>query len=205
MSIAIVDHGRANVRSVENMFRRIGVRPVVAQSAKELGGADRIVVPGIGAFDAVRERLSAAGFDEALDAHVRLRQRPLLGICVGMQVMTQGSAEGTLAGYGWFPGSLHKFSFAPNSGLRTPHMGWARVTPKPGARLFVDPPSPEWRCYFVHSYFLPDSDDGHVAARSHHGVSFAAAIERDNLFGLQFHPEKSHAYGMALFQAFLRV
>lgn len=201
MDVAIVDHGRANISSVENMLRRVGVRARVAETPQEISGADRIVLPGIGSFDAVRERLTAAGFDEAIHEHAVVRQRPVLGVCVGMQVMVEGSAEGVLPGYGWIPGRLRKFEASPD--LRVPHMGWSALKVSEGARLFSEPMD-GWRAYFVHSYYLP-AGGPFAAAECDHGGSFTAAVERDNLFGVQFHPEKSHSFGMAVFRAFLKV
>ena len=204
MTIAIVDHGHANIGSVDNMLRRLGERPVIAQTPGALRGCDKIVLPGIGAFDAVRRRLAETGFDDVLQDHVIGRKTPILGICVGMQVMTEGSAEGTTPGFGWFAGKCERFAPSPGQVLRVPHMSWNAVVPNRNSRLFANTAEGA-RFYFVHSYRLERTAAPDVAATCVYGSPFVAAIERGNIFAVQFHPEKSHRFGMALYRAFIEL
>jgi glutamine amidotransferase len=202
MTVGIVDHGHANIRSVDNMLRYLGERPVIAQTPSELKGCDKLILPGIGAFDAVRRRLAETGFDEAVSEFALGAKKPILGICVGMQVMMQGSAEGREPGFGWFAGTCTRFTAPAGETLRVPHMGWSTVAPARNTGLFATLPAPA-RYYFVHSYRLADGLPADVAGTADYGGSFVAALERDNLFAVQFHPEKSHRFGVALYRAFL--
>jgi glutamine amidotransferase len=202
MTVAIVDHGHANIRSVDNMLRYLGERPVIARTPSDLKGCDKLILPGIGAFDAVRRRLAETGFDEAVSEFALAAKKPVLGICVGMRVMLQGSAEGREAGLGWFGGTCTRFAASPGETLRVPHMGWSVVTPVRHGGLFAGLPVPA-RYYFVHSYRLAEGQPGDVAGTADYGGTFVAALERDNLFAVQFHPEKSHRFGVALYRAFL--
>jgi glutamine amidotransferase len=202
MTIAIIDHGHANIRSVDNMLRWMGERPVIAQTPREMAGCDKIILPGIGAFDAVRTRLAETGFDQAIQEAVIGRERPILGVCVGMQVMTEGSSEGKKPGFGWFSGSCERFVAPPDEKLRIPHMGWSSVAAAPTSYLFSKL-SDSARFYFVHSYRLGATRATDVAASCNYGGPFVAAVERGNIFAVQFHPEKSHRFGMALYQAFI--
>jgi imidazole glycerol-phosphate synthase subunit HisH len=204
MTIAIIDHGHANIRSVDNMLHHLGERPVIARTPSELRGCDKIILPGIGAFDAVRRRLAETGFDDAVNEFAIGAKKPVLGICVGMQMMTEGSTEGSEPGFGWFSGTCTRFAAPAGETLRVPHMGWDAVERNPASHLFAKLDG-EARFYFVHSYRLGETKPVDVAATSDYGGRFVAALERDNIFAVQFHPEKSHRYGMALYQAFIAV
>jgi glutamine amidotransferase len=204
MTIAIVDHGHANIRSVDNMLRYLGERPVIAHTPSELRGCDKIILPGIGAFDAVRRRLAETGFDHAVGEFALVAKKPVLGICVGMQVMTEGSEEGREPGFGWFAGTCRRFTAPAGETLRVPHMGWDSVERNPASHLFAKLPE-HARFYFVHSYRLGETKPADIAATSAYGGRFVAAVERDNIFATQFHPEKSHRFGMALYQAFIEL
>jgi glutamine amidotransferase len=204
MTIAIIDHGHANIRSVDNMLRYLGERPVVVHTPSELRGCDKIILPGIGAFDAVRRRLAETGFDQAVTEFALGARKPILGICVGMQVMTEGSEEGREPGFGWFSGRCTRFTAPPGETLRVPHMGWDVVERNPTSHLFAKLPA-HARFYFVHSYRLGKTKPSDAAATSEYGGRFVAAVERDNIFATQFHPEKSHRFGMALYQAFIEL
>lgn len=197
--IAIVDHGYANIRSVDRMMRRLGHLPLITDNPSDIRRADRVILPGVGAFNGPMQRLEELGLIEPLHEHAVVRQKPILGICVGMQIMTNGSEEGEAKGLGWIDGKCLKFKPDSEQKIRVPHMGWNKVDVKPGADLFREN---EAKFYFVHSYYVALADRKLTAASCAHGVEFCASFQKDNIFGVQFHPEKSHRFGMALLKAF---
>ncbi|HET9510211.1 MAG TPA: imidazole glycerol phosphate synthase subunit HisH [Sphingomonas sp.] len=194
--IALIDYGAGNLKSVHNALIAAGARDVmVTADADVVRKAGRIVLPGVGAFGACAAGLRAVpGMVAALEDAVLARARPFLGVCVGMQLMaTTGHEMGDHAGLGWIPGEVRILSVAP--GVRVPHMGWNDVVPTAPHPLIVP-----GEAYFLHSFaFTGDS----VLATTEHGGTVTAAIGRDNLLGVQFHPEKSQAYGLALIERFL--
>lgn len=201
--IGIVDAGLGNVRSIENMLRRIGAPAELVSEPERLNAADRVILPGVGAFDNGMSRLHDQGFTPVLN-HLALERRiPVLGICLGMHLMTRGSAEGATAGLGWVDADTMAFDFdeATKQRLKVPHMGWNDISVvQPGA-LFAN-----WagdaRFYFVHSYRVVCRNTTEIAAVCSHGTDFVAAFQRNNIMGVQFHPEKSHRYGMELLRRF---
>lgn len=197
--IAIVDHGYANIRSVDRMMRRLGHLPLITDRASDIKRADRVILPGVGAFNGPMQRLEELGLIEPLHEHAIVRGKPILGICVGMQIMTNGSEEGEEKGLGWIDGKCLRFKPDSEHKIRVPHMGWNKVETSPNADLFKDD---EAKFYFVHSYYVSLADRKLTAASCTHGVEFCASFQKDNIFGVQFHPEKSHRYGMALLKAF---
>lgn len=199
--IAIVDHGYANIRSVDRMLRRLNHVPVIAERPSDLKHASRIILPGIGAFDGPMRRLREMGLLDALHEHTIVRQRPILGICVGMQIMTRRSEEGDAMGLGWIDGECRRFDPPAEAKLRVPHMGWNKVTVAAGADLFSGVGN-EAKYYFVHSYYVHLDDRSVNAATCSYDVDFCASFQKENIFGVQFHPEKSHRFGMNLLKAF---
>lgn len=200
--IAIIDHGYANIRSVERMLRRLNHVPLVVDNPKDIERADKIILPGIGAFDGPLRRLRQLGLHDALAEHALVRRRPILGICVGMQIMTRGSEEGEAEGLGWIDAECLRFHPSAESKLRVPHMGWNKVTIEPQATLFKAFGS-EAKYYFVHSYYVALKDQAVNAASCSYDVNFCASFQKDNIFGVQFHPEKSHRFGLGLLKAFV--
>jgi imidazole glycerol-phosphate synthase subunit HisH len=198
--IVIVDYGVGNVGSVANMLRKAGARVCISASAGEIRAANKLVLPGVGHFDSGMSKLHETGLVPALSEQVLERRKPVLGICLGMQMMTRGSEEGSMPGLGWIDASTHRFPLLPQ--LRVPHMGWNTVRPAQCAPLFAHGGEAE-RFYFVHSYFVRTADPAHVAATCDYGLDFAAAFQADNILGVQFHPEKSHLFGLELFKRFI--
>lgn len=198
--ITIVDYGLGNIQAFSNIYKQLGVACSIARDADDLSRASRLILPGVGAFDWAMQRLEASGLRPVLDNLVLNQQVPVLGICVGMQMMANRSEEGQLPGLGWIPGEVKRFNevlLAPKTSL--PHMGWNDVDPK-SHPLFANISDP--RFYFLHSYyFLPVSTD-HVLAEAEYGESFAAAVYREHMIGVQFHPEKSHHWGIQFLQNF---
>lgn len=200
--IAIIDYDIGNLAAVANMLQRIGAVCRITADPDLIDQADRIVLPGNGAFDACMRNLRATGLLPLLEDKV-LRQRvPLLGICVGAQMLGHGSEEGVEPGLGWIDLRVRRFPEMP--GLRVPHMGWNTVSVAHADTALVRDIEPQARFYFVHSYYMAPVDDREVLLRAHYGIDFAAGVGRDNLAGVQFHPEKSHRFGKRLLANFAR-
>jgi glutamine amidotransferase len=198
--VALVDYGAGNLRSVENALRVAGAAHVdVTADPAVLIAADRILLPGVGAFAACMGALSALpGMIEAMEEAVLTRGRPFLGICVGMQLLAdRGEEHGAHPGLGWIGGAVRLLEPA-DPALKVPHMGWNEVRPATPHSL-VEP----GEAYFLHSYAFHPADPAHLLAGTDHGGPVTAAVGRDNLIGVQFHPEKSQAYGLAFLSRFL--
>lgn len=182
---------------------RLPVR--ISRNEADVLGASHLILPGVGAFDHYRQRMRELGVDRLLEKAVLKQRIPLLGICVGMQVLTDGSEEGSEEGLGWIPGFATRLQPDSERKLRVPHMGWNIARPaQPSHPLFADHED-EIRFYFVHSFAVHCKDSKDVLATSEHGVEFASAIGRGSIYGVQFHPEKSHRFGKALLAAFAKV
>jgi len=202
--IVIVDLGVGNIRSVAHSLSVLGATPLITADPKEIEGADRVILPGVGAFGEYKHQLDAKGLTEVLTREVRERGKPMMGICLGMQVLGSVSEElGEFNGLGWIPGRVKRLSVEVAPHLRVPHMGWnslrvARETP------VLDGITADSMFYFVHSYALHPDDRRDVVAECEHGVVFCAAVQRDNIVATQFHPEKSQRDGLALLDRFLK-
>jgi glutamine amidotransferase len=199
--IVIVDYKTANLGSIVNMFKRIGAPARVAETPTQLEGASAIVLPGIGHFDTCARNLRSAGFADALQRPVLEQRLPLLGICVGAQLLTRGSEEGDEPGLGWVAAETVRFPNLTRPDYKVPHMGWNLVRPTQPHALFEQFPDAP-RFYFVHSYYMRCDDPAWQLARSEHGIEFASCIVKNNIAGVQFHPEKSHRFGMQLLRNF---
>jgi glutamine amidotransferase len=203
--ICIVDYGLGNIRAFSNVYKRLGIEACTARTAAELGSASKLILPGVGAFDHAMELLQASGMRETLDELVVARRVPVLGVCVGMQILSRRSDEGRRPGLGWVPGEVRAMAARAGMGsLPLPHMGWNDVRPTPDARLFSaldeDP-----RFYFLHSYYFECERSSDVAATADYGGDFCCAVEAGNVFGVQFHPEKSHHFGVGVLRAFAEI
>jgi imidazole glycerol-phosphate synthase subunit HisH len=198
--ITIVDYGMGNLGSILNMFKRIGVPAVVESVPGKIRSATKLVLPGVGAFDAAMSILnSQSDLRSVLEDKVLAERVPILGVCLGMQLLTCSSEEGRLPGLGWIAASTLRIP--PDAGVKVPHMGWniaKRTSPSPLLKNVGDHP----RYYFVHSYAVKVHDPRHSVMRTHYGYEFDSAIARDNIFGVQFHPEKSHRFGMQILKNF---
>jgi glutamine amidotransferase len=203
--ITIVDYGLGNVQAFVNMYKRLNVEARAASRAEELAGATRLVLPGVGAFDHAMRLLQASGMREPLDDLVLARRVPVIGICVGMQMLADSSDEGQLPGLGWIPGRVRAFKSVPQSAaLPLPHMGWNDVEATPSQRLLAGLER-DARFYFLHSFFFECADAASVAATAHYGINFACAVHAGHVHGVQFHPEKSHHWGAALLKNFAKL
>ncbi|MEO5533984.1 MAG: imidazole glycerol phosphate synthase subunit HisH [Pseudolysinimonas sp.] len=199
--VSIIDYGLGNLGSVANMLKRVGAASRRVSTPAEVAASERVLLPGIGAFDAGMDLLRDQGLVEALRDFVATG-RPMLGICLGMQLLLDSSEEGVTAGLGLIPGVSRRFSEA--SGIRVPHMGWNYANPSRDDPLITGL-ADDSRFYFVHSYrVVPDRDED-VLATTQYGVPFASMIRAGNVMGAQFHPEKSHAFGMTVLGNFAQL
>lgn len=194
--IGIIGYGLGNIGSLRNMFRHIGQEATVVTEPEELRVVDRMVLPGVGAFDAGSHRLSRTGFTGAIRDFAK-SGRPVLGICLGMQLLLDASEEGIEPGLGLIPGKSTRFE--SQRGLKVPHMGWNQLEPSKPSMLLKHLPR-DHRFYFVHSYKVVVQNQNDELASSNYGGSFTSMIEMENIVGAQFHPEKSHAFGMTLLE-----
>lgn len=202
--IVIVDYGLGNLRSAQKGLEKAGAETVVTDDPDRIAAADAVVLPGVGAFKDCYDGLAGRGLvDPVLEA--ANSGRPFLGICVGLQLLFESSEEGESSrGLGVFPGRVVRFPDLREAGLKVPHMGWNRVTPT-GRDCPLMPDGEAPYAYFVHSYYAEPADADLVLATSDHGVVFPAIVGRDNVFAVQFHPEKSQDAGIALLRAFARL
>lgn len=197
--IMIVDYGMGNLGSIRNMFHRIGVDSEIVSDPARLKGARKIMLPGVGAFDSAMERINKSGLREILDFKALEDRVPVLGVCLGMQLLTRSSEEGKLPGLGWVAADTKRFPALPN--LRIPHMGWNITYPTQPNKLTENLPD-ESRFYFVHSYYVQADNRADSILQTEYGIKFDAALNADNIYGAQFHPEKSHKFGMKLLSNF---
>jgi len=200
--IAIVDHGMGNLGSVQNMLRRIGASSVRTADPDEIARADKIILAGIGGFDGAMERLEELGLVDVLNQRVLQDRVPILGVCLGLQLMAHGSEEGANRGFGWLDADVRRFSFPEDQRLPIPHMGWQEIDLTRSSPLFSETGATP-RFYFSHAYHLVCHDPADVVATATYGYSFAAAVHRGNILGTQFHPEKSHVFGMDAYRRFV--
>ncbi len=198
--IHIIDYGMGNLGSVRNMIKYLGFESKIASEVKEISSAKKLVLPGVGSFDNGMAKICELGLKSILDQLVIEEKIPILGICLGMQLMTGKSEEGTSRGLGWIDAETLKFKQNGRK-IKIPHMGWNSVnviSPNP----LVKNMHSESRFYFVHSYYVKCNNDDNVIGKTDYGIEFASIICKENIFGCQFHPEKSHKFGMQILRNF---
>lgn len=198
--ITVIDYKMSNLGSILNMLKKAGSKEhLIASSPQQILDATKIIMPGIGSFDAAASKLQEMKLLEPLRHKAMVEKIPFLGICLGMQLMLEESEEGQQSGLGFIKGRVKKFHFESAEKLRIPHMGWNTAIPQKKSKLIED----TQRYYFVHSYYVECDSSADILTLTHHGQNFVSAFEHENLMGVQFHPEKSHNYGMKLFKNFL--
>ena len=202
--ICIVDYGVGNIQAFLNLFKRLGVKASRADTPDSLSGADRLILPGVGHFDHAMQKLNSSGMRNKLEELVLGAQLPVLGICVGMQMLATSSDEGNLPGLNLVPGRVRAFGATRESAaLPMPHMGWNELRPRTHSRLFAKGFDNSPQFYFLHSFYFDAEDKNNVAATASYGLDFDAVVSRGNIHGVQFHPEKSHHWGEQLLKNFV--
>jgi len=206
--ISIIDYGLGNLGSVKNILKHIGVESKIISTPDELLKANKIILPGVGSWDNGVEKLHESGLLDILNARVLKDKVPVLGICLGMQLLLESSEEGALPGLNWISGKVKRFDFANKKlkglNLKIPHMGWNIIEINKASSLTNDFVG-ETRFYFVHSYHAVVNHKDDILMSCNYGYPFTCAIQKDNIWGVQFHPEKSHKFGMALMKKFAEI
>jgi glutamine amidotransferase len=203
--IVIVDYGMGNLGSILNMLKKVGAQATITSDKSVVERAEKLILPGVGAFDNGMKNLNRLDLVPVLNRKVIEDRIPVLGVCLGMQLMVKGSEEGDLPGLGWIDAETLKFRFdKADSTLKIPHMGWNTVTIRQQSGIFEDMLE-EPRFYFVHSYYVRCHEESDILATTHYGQEFTSSVRRDNIMGTQFHPEKSHKFGMKVFQNFVNL
>jgi imidazole glycerol-phosphate synthase subunit HisH len=201
--ITIVDYGCGNPASIRNMLKKLGHDSVISDNYEQIADAYKLILPGVGAFDHGMQQLADLNIVEVLKIKVERENTPILGICLGVQLFCKQSEEGLAEGFGWIDAEVVRFDKTKLREIdKIPHMGWCDLTLTRDCRLFEGIDNAP-RFYFVHSYHLNCSQTEQVSATASHGYEFTAAVEKDNIVGVQFHPEKSHRFGMALLNNFV--
>lgn len=200
--IGIVNYGLGNIGAFANMYKRMNIPAKVASSAEDLDGVTHIILPGVGSFDHAMALLNDSGMREPLNELVAQGVVPILGVCVGMQILAETSEEGNAAGLGWIKGRVRSFrNHTISTTLPMPHMGWNDIEARCSRSALFKGLESDARFYFLHSYYF-ESDDAYAAAYARYGFDFVCAVHSDNIFGVQFHPEKSHHWGATLLKNF---
>ena len=197
--IAIINYGLGNLASIANMLKVIGVKNIITSDVKQIESADKLILPGVGSFDAGIENLNRSSLADVIKEQARNKKKPILGICLGMQLLGRKSEEGKSEGLSLIPFNNVRFQFDNDSELKIPHMGWDVVDFKMNHPL-ADGLKGQQRYYFVHSYYAVCDSQENILITCDYGYEFAAAVVKDNIMGVQFHPEKSHDFGMALLE-----
>lgn len=200
--IAIIDYGMGNLGSVKRKLDRIGADSVITFNSEVIRNAEKLILPGVGHFGNAISELKERGLWEVLNKEVIIARKPILGICLGMQLMAKHSEEGIVAGFGWFDADVVRFEVKDTLRYKVPHMGWNQVVLKKSSPLFenIDPGQ---GFYFVHSYHLKCHDQSDILNETEYEYSFVSAIQKDNIYGVQYHPEKSHDVGEKMLRNFV--
>jgi len=204
INVCIVDYGMGNLRSVYNKVSSMATRPLLSSNHKDIMAADKLILPGVGQFGQGMKNLKEAGLIEVLEEKVLKQGCPILGICLGMQLFTQSSEEGEAAGLGWIDARTVKFdaSQVDNPHFSVPHMGWNTIETQPDSPIYQGLSNTD-ELYFCHSYYVECNDASVIASRCSYGIEFTASVQKNNIYGMQFHPEKSHDKGALLIENFI--
>jgi len=202
--IIIVDYGMGNLGSVKNMLKKIGEESLISSKKEDISNAKKLLLPGVGSFDSAMKNLHDLDVIDLIKKKVLVEKVPILGICLGMQLLTNTSEEGRLEGFGYVDAEVKRFDFESlDKKLPIPHMGWNKTILHKESNLYKDNNDKNRRFYFVHSYAVTCKDENDILTTTEYGYEFVSSFEKDNIIGCQFHPEKSHKYGMKLFKNFV--
>lgn len=201
--LTIIDYKAGNVRSIQNMLKKNGTKSIISDKIEDIENADKLILPGVGSFDYGMEQLEKSGLIPVLNKKVIVQKTPILGICLGVQLFTKGSDEGQKEGLDWFDAETVAFDKTklPDN-YKIPHMGWSEINFNEDCKLFKNLHELPPRFYFVHSYHLKANNKNDVIATTAYGYEFVVGLRKDNIFGVQFHPEKSHKFGMQVLRNF---
>jgi imidazole glycerol-phosphate synthase subunit HisH len=203
--VTIIDYGVGNIFAFQNVYKRLNIPTKIAKTASDLEEVKKLILPGVGSFDYAMNQLNASGMRQRLDELVLEQKIPVIGICVGMQMMGNKSDEGNLEGLKWIDANIKKFDESTiKQRTKLPHMGWNDVASKNSHPLFKELEN-EAIFYFLHSFYFECNNENDVIATSNYGISFTSAANHDNVYGIQFHPEKSHQYGEKLLHNFAKL
>lgn len=200
LKIVVIDYSLGNSKSIVNILKKIGFSSIISNKKNDILDATHLILPGVGHFEKGMKNLDSLGLIHLLNKKVLVQKTPILGICLGMQLMTNFSEEGNVFGLKWINASVNKFNFTKTN-FKSPHMGWNELKIKKKIDFFENPP----RFYFVHSYFVQCHDTENIFATTNYGFEFTSVFKKDNILGVQFHPEKSHKFGIELFNYFLSI
>ena len=199
--ITIISYGSGNIKAFINIFEKMNIDTKIADNSDSLEGATKIIIPGVGAYDEAMNKLNQTGMRNKLEIYAKEKRVPILGICVGMQIMGNSSEEGNMRGLGWIPGAVKKL---PSQCIRQPHMGWNLIKIKKNNKLLSNL-EVNSRYYFLHSFYFDTFDKTNILSETDYNFNFASSIQNDNIYGIQFHPEKSHNAGYQLLKNFAKL
>jgi imidazole glycerol-phosphate synthase subunit HisH len=203
--ITIIDYGVGNIFAFQNVYKRLNIPSKIAKCVNDLQQVDKLILPGVGHFDYAMSQLNNSGMRERIDELVLVEKKPVIGICVGMQMMARKSDEGTYDGLGWIDANVKKFDESTiEQHTKLPHMGWNDVKPNNNHPLFKGLEQ-ESIFYFLHSFYFNCLDQKNIISTTDYGINFASSVHKDNIYGIQFHPEKSHSYGEKLLENFAKL
>jgi glutamine amidotransferase len=200
--VVIIDYGMGNIGSIDNMLKYLGVKAIISSDVTVISNADKIILPGVGHFDRAMINIKNLDLMDILKEMAMVKKKPFLGICLGMQIMCKSSDEGVLPGLSFVQAEVEKFDFGLDSKLKVPHMGWNKIHINKSSNI-LNGLEDDSRFYFVHSFFVKCQNEKDILAKTTYGFDFVSSFEVDNLIGVQFHPEKSHRFGVTLFRNFL--
>ena len=199
--IVIVDYGMGNLGSIKNMLKKIGIESIISKEINIINSADKLILPGVGSFDHGIKNINENGLRDVLEKNIIKKKKPLLGICLGMQLLTNSSEEGELPGFGWVNAVTKKFVFEDIT-FKTPHMGWNTVKNE-NENVLYNKMYQDARFYFAHSYYISCFNQSDILTTTTYGYEFVSSFQSGNIIGVQFHPEKSHKFGMKLLKNFV--
>jgi glutamine amidotransferase len=203
--ITIIDYGVGNIFAFQNVYKRLNIPTRIANSVNDLDNVNKLILPGVGHFDYAISQLNASGMRKRLDELVIIEKKPIIGICVGMQMMARKSDEGTSEGLGWIEGDIKKFDTSTiEYHAKLPHMGWNDVKPISNHPLF-EGLEKDAIFYFLHSFYFECSNQKNSISETDYGINFTSSVQHDNIYGIQFHPEKSHSFGERLLENFAKL